>query len=133
MANFLFLPADLISNASVMRTAYRLFLLLSLLLGTTAFAADPGADRLISEALKPSTLDANLEHLTDQIGGRVPGTAAMQRAVQWGIDAFKAAGADSVHTEEFTIPFSWAEGATAMSVVEPEPFKVRLVSVAWAP
>jgi hypothetical protein len=51
-------------------------------------------DRIIDEALKPSSLETNLEKLTDQVGGRVPGTPAMQKAVAWGVDAFKAAGAD---------------------------------------
>ena len=90
-------------------------------------------DRTISEALKPSPLGPNLERLTDQIGGRVPGTPAMQKAVEWGIEAFKAAGADAVHTESFTIPRSWAEGATQMNVVAPEKFPVRAISLAWAP
>jgi hypothetical protein len=39
----------------------------------------------------------------------------MQHAVAWGMQAFTAAGADSVHTEGFTIPSSWSEGATEMS------------------
>lgn len=90
-------------------------------------------NRLITEALRPSPLGANLERLTDQIGGRVPGTPAMQKAVGWGVEAFKAAGAGSVHIEDFTIPTSWAEGATQISVVAPEQFKVRAISLAWAP
>jgi len=113
-----------------------------------AFAQD-AADQVITEALKPSALEANLRRLTDEIGGRVPGTPAMQRAVDWGVDAFRAAGADSVHTENFTLPVSWAEGATEMSVtaiptrgrdrdqklssVPVSQFRVRAVSVAWAP
>lgn len=95
-------------------------------------AQDP-AGRVISEALKPSSIDTNLQRLTDQIGGRVPGTPAMQRAVEWGVEAFRAAGADSVHTEDFEIQTSWAEGATQMSIVAPEQLKVRVVSLAWAP
>ncbi len=87
----------------------------------------------MAEALKPSPIQANLERLTDEIGGRVPGTPAMQKAIDWGVEAFKAARADSVHTEEFTIPTSWAEGATRMSVVAPEGFPLRVVSLAWAP
>jgi hypothetical protein len=106
--------------------------LLSVLFLTAAFGQD-AADRIIDEALKPSPLEANLERLTDQIGGRVPGTPAMQKAVDWGVEAFKAAGADSVHTENFTIPTSWAEGATQINVVAPEKFDVRAVSLAWAP
>ena len=106
----------------------RVLFLLPLLL-CAAFAQN----LIIQEASKPSSLENNLQQLTDQIGGRVPGTPAMQKAVQWGIEAFKAAGADSVKTEEFPIQASWAEGATEMNVVTPEQFKVRAVSIAWAP
>ncbi len=99
-----------------------LFLLPILL--CAAFAQN-ATDRVIAEAQKPSALETNLQQLTDQIGGRVPGTPAMQKAVAWGIAAFKAAGADSVHTEDFSIQASWAEGATRMTVVAPEQFVLR--------
>ncbi len=104
------------------------------------------ASRIIHIALQPSPLQSNLERLTDEIGGRVPGTPAMQNAIEWGVEAFKASGADSVHTEEFTIPNSWAEGPTEMTVsaagAASDPhdektteieFPVRCVSIAWAP
>ncbi len=116
------------------------------------FAAAPPADTneaklVIQAALQPSPLEVNLHRLTDEIGGRVPGTLAMQHAVAWGIEAFRAAGADSVHTEGFTIPYSWSEGATEMSATTAyqvdattvgggtvlSSFRVRAVSVAWAP
>jgi carboxypeptidase Q len=118
----------------------------------SSLAANPPADsnevnRVIQVALEPSPLEDNLRRLTDEIGGRVPGTLAMQHAVQWGTQAFAAAGADSVHTESFEVPNSWAEGATEMIAtttyqVSPtkigggtvlSPFRVRAVSVAWAP
>jgi carboxypeptidase Q len=102
--------------------------------------------RIIQSALEPSPIEHDLRELTDEIGGRVPGTLAMQRAIDWGVHVFKVAGADSVHTEEFTIPHSWAEGATEMSVsatgtaLDPKltqiptvHFRVRCVSIAWAP
>jgi carboxypeptidase Q len=97
-----------------------------------ALAQNP-VDQVISEALKPSPLESNLQRLTDEIGGRVPGTLAMRQAVDWGVAAFKAAGADSVHTENFTIQASWGEGFTRMSVGAPEHFDVRVVSMAWSP
>ena len=125
---------------------------LGLLLSFTCLAATPAGDfnadanQIIQEALKPSPIESNLRHLTDEIGGRVPGTPAMQRAIEWGVQALKAAGADSVHTEEFTIPFSWSEGATKMIVtstgtavdsaltqIPKVEFRVRAVSIAWAP
>ncbi len=110
----------------------RQYLPLLFILFSTAFAQD-ATDRVIAEAQKPSALETNLQQLTDQVGGRVPGTPAMQKAVDWGVAAFKAAGADSVHTEEFSIQASWSEGATRMTVVAPEQFTLRAVSIAWAP
>jgi len=86
------------------------------------------------EALKPdSPLQENLSKLTDEIGGRVPGTPAFTAAVLWGIAGFKAAGADSVHVEEFTIAQSWAEGATQVEVVSPVKWRLLAHSIAWGP
>ena len=64
-----------------MRIANRL--VLGLILSAICFAVTPSADnsdaaRLIQAALQPSPIEANLRHLTDEIGGRVPGTPAMQ-------------------------------------------------------
>ena len=113
----------------------RLASLLSLLLCSFCLYAQNPATlaRVIHEAQQPSMLEQNLQVLTDEIGGRVPGTPAMNRAVGWGAAAFRAAGADKVSTELFTLPASWAEGDTRVEVVTPARFRVRAVSVAWAP
>lgn len=118
-------------------------------------SANPPADnsatadinKVIQTALQPSPIQENLRRLTDEIGGRVPGAPAMQHAVQWGMQAFTAAGADSVHSEGFEVPNSWVEGATEMLATTAHQlsstsvgggmvlssFHVRAVSVAWAP
>jgi carboxypeptidase Q len=124
---------------------------LCFILSSICFAATPPAEpddasRIIQAALRPSPIESNLRRLTDEIGGRVPGTPAMQRALDWGVQMFKVAGADSVHTEQFTLPHSWSEGATEMTVsatgtaLDPKltqipkvDFRVRCVSIAWAP
>jgi carboxypeptidase Q len=116
----------------------------------SSLAANPPGDsdvnQVIQAALQPSPLESNLHHLTDEIGGRVPGTVAMTHAAEWGTQAFTVAGADSVHAEGFTIPNSWAEGATEMIATTSyeisatkvggtilSTFHVHAVSVAWAP
>jgi len=133
-----------------MRTVRTLFF--ACIFSFPGLAATPPADskeanQVIQTALLPSPLETNLRRLTDEIGGRVPGTLAMQHAVAWGQQAFTAAGADSVHTEGFTIQASWAEGATEMTATTAyqvdatrvgggtvlSSFRVRAVSVAWAP
>jgi carboxypeptidase Q len=125
-------------------------LLCACILGLLGFAATPPSDsdvnQVIQAALQPSPLESNLHRLTDQIGGRIPGTVAMQHAVEWGTQAFTAAGADSVHAEGFSIPNSWAEGATEMIATSSyeisatkvggtllSVFHVHAVSIAWAP
>src|SRR5207237_10592116 len=95
--------------------------------------AQSRAERIIREASKPSPLEQNLRVLTDEIGGRVPGTDAMQEALLWGKSAFQAAGADSARLESFTIPQSWSEGATSVRVTAPVSFAVRAISMAWSP
>jgi len=87
----------------------------------------------MAEAAKPSPLQENLRVLTDEIGGRVPGTPAMKKAEEWGLNALNAAGADSAHLEKFTIAQSWSEGATHFAVTAPVSFGVRVISVAWTP
>src|SRR6201993_5605430 len=134
-----------------MRTVKTLFFVCILCfacLAATPSAPDKNdANQVIRAALEPAPIQENLRRLTDEIGGRVPGTPAMQHAVQWGMQAFSAAGADSVHSEGFEIPNSWSEGATEMSATTSHmvsstgvgggtvlsSFRVRAVSVAWAP
>src|SRR3984885_1996849 len=70
----------------------------------------------------------------------------MQHAIEWGGKALTVAGADTVHTEGFTIPNSWSGGETEMTVsafyevgnakvggLLPTIFRAHAVSVAWAP
>jgi hypothetical protein len=91
-----------------------LFLLLVALPLSAALSQD-ATYRVITETGKPSTLEDNLCQLRDEIGGRVLGSPATQEAVEWGLDAFKKAGANSVDTKNFRLPVSWAEGAPSLS------------------
>jgi carboxypeptidase Q len=117
-----------------MRPCRLILVMLTLVLVSVGLTFAQSNERVMEEVLKPSTpLQQNLRVLTDEIGGRVPGSPAMQKAIQWGIDGFTAAGADSVHTEEFTIPASWAEGDTEVNVVAPVKFHVLAHSIAWGP
>src|ERR1700683_4487400 len=129
-----------------MKAVWLCFILGAVCLAATASTDTEDEARIIQAALQPSPLESNLHHLTDEIGGRVPGTPAMQHAIEWGVKALTVAGADSVHTEGFTIPNSWSEGATEMTVTAfyevgdpkvggllPTVFRAHAVSVAWAP
>jgi carboxypeptidase Q len=117
-----------------MSRPFRLLTAAMLAVASCTLAFTQSNDAVMQQALSPSSpLQNNLRVLTDEIGGRVPGMPAMQKAILWGVDAFKAAGADSVHAEEFTIPTSWAEGSTEVNIVAPVKFHVLAHSIAWGP
>jgi carboxypeptidase Q len=96
-------------------------------------ACAQAAPKIIANALGPSPLAENLRRLTDEIGGRLTGSPAMAKAVQWAVAAFRDAGIDDVHTEKFTIPPTWSEGATRIEVLSGSAFPLHAVSVAWSP
>src|SRR6266436_9238758 len=79
-----------------------------------------------------SPLEENLRRLTDEIGGRVTGSPEMAKAVEWGVEAFRAAGVD-VHTEKYMLPVSWREGDTRLELLGPAKFPVRLKATGWSP
>src|SRR5579864_8826139 len=91
------------------------------------------APDIIKSALGASPLENNLRHLTDVIGGRVTGSPAAEKAVDWAVESFRKAGVDEVHTEKFTIPVGWAEGHTQLVLLSPTSFPVHLVSTGWSP
>ena len=105
-----------------------------LLLGAAAAPAPRPSEQLTSEILSPrSTLATNLRVLTDEIGGRVTGSAAYERALTWGVDAFRKAGVDSVGLEEYAIPATWEGISAEASLVGPDRLRLRVVSFALAP
>ena len=96
-------------------------------------ACAQAAPKIIASAMGASPLAENLRRLTDEIGGRLTGSPAMERAVEWALAAFRDAGIDDVHTEKFTIPHTWSEGATRVEIVSPSGLALHAVSVAWSP
>ncbi|HUI53238.1 MAG TPA: M20/M25/M40 family metallo-hydrolase [Terriglobales bacterium] len=106
--------------------------------GTGACSATEASDcaeaaaKILPQVLGPSPMIANLERLTDDVGGRVSGTPQMAKAVEWAVAAFRAEGVE-VHTEKYTMPVTWSEGNTRLEVLGPVSFPVHLVSTGWSP
>jgi carboxypeptidase Q len=90
------------------------------------------AAKILPQVLGPSPLEENLRRLTDEVGGRVTGSPEMAKAVEWAVAAFRAEGVD-VHTEKYTLPVTWSEGATRLELLGPVKFPVRLVAEGWSP
>ncbi len=97
----------------------------ALCISTSIFAAKPISDAqketaqgLLDDALK-SELGFNIvESLTTEVGARLAGSEAEQRALAWGKKLGESLGFDRVAIEEFSIPF-WDRGDLELSLTEP--------------
>ncbi|HEX8071932.1 MAG TPA: M20/M25/M40 family metallo-hydrolase [Pyrinomonadaceae bacterium] len=100
--------------------------------GARAQRDTPGA-RLAARAVGDTPLLADLRELCDRIGGRPTGSAACERAVEWGAAKLRAAGADDVRVEPFNVPALWLGERAAAECVAPERFAVRLAAAPYSP
>lgn len=71
-------------------------------------AADPVVARLMGLLLGPTPMLNDLQELTDGIGGRVTGSPANLKAVEWALGKFAAMGVPSTK-EAFRMPDLWLE------------------------
>jgi carboxypeptidase Q len=91
-------------------------------------AGDDTQQRLVGHVFGDIAILQDLHELCDGIGGRPTGSAACNRAIEWAAAKFKAAGADSVTTESFTIPQTWAAESAEAECTAPERFPMRIAA-----
>lgn len=90
--------------------------------------------KILAETKNGSAIMANLTHLSDIIGPRLTGSAALKQANDWAADKMRSYGLSNVHLEGWTIPVAWERGTASLRVVEPN--NGRLLTVAamgWTP
>ena len=109
----------------IKKKAFRLALLM--LVTSTTFAADDDVDRLIAAMLAETPLLADLQELTDTIGGRVTGTAANEVAVDWAVAKFREAEVRAT-AEAFEMPMQWQERAISASITGSGGFEPHVVA-----
>jgi carboxypeptidase Q len=96
-------------------------------------AGDENAALIQSLTGPSSRLEANLRVLSDEIGGRVTGSAGYEKALQWAVSAFRQAGVDSVKLESYPVSFQWEPVSASARVVAPSEFPLRVVSLGLVP
>jgi hypothetical protein len=112
------------------RTSRRLLLLLCAAIFAPAHAADLDRDvaRLTGKILGETPAMADLQELTDRIGGRLTGTPACERAVDWAVAKFRGAGVDAVATESFEMPSVWIPRSEEAACLSPATFPLRVAA-----
>jgi carboxypeptidase Q len=100
-----------------------------------AAAATPIADqyrevaaRIMEAALADEDGWAKLEYLTDQIGPRLSGSKALERAIDWAVETMKAEGHENVRTEKVMVPH-WVRGHEEAEIVAPYRHKLNILGL----
>ena len=89
---------------------------------------------LIAEVKARSELMTNLEYLSDHIGGRLTGSASLEKANKWAAEKMKGYGLENVRLEPWEIPYGWERGPASMKLVEPDTGRTLLIaSRGWTP
>jgi hypothetical protein len=90
--------------------------------------------KLIAEAKNGSELMANLAYLSDIIGPRLTGSAALKRANDYTAEKMKSYGLTNVRLEAWTIPVGWERGTASARIIEPNNGRtLSLAAMGWTP
>jgi carboxypeptidase Q len=90
--------------------------------------------KVLETAKKDSEIMANLTHLSDMIGPRLTGSAALKNANQWAAEKMKRYGLTNVELEPWAIPAGWERGTAAARIIEPDNGRsLSLAAAGWTP
>ncbi len=94
-----------------------------------------GTDRfLLAEVKARSEIMKNLEYLSDRIGGRLTGSANLEKANRWTAEKMKDYGLENVRLEPWEVPYGWERGKAEMKLIEPNTGRTLLIaSRGWVP
>ncbi len=89
---------------------------------------------IVADATKSSEIMKNLTYLSDIIGPRLTGSAALKRANDWTLEKMKEYGLTNVHLEPWTLAEGWERGHCHGRIVEPENGRtLTIASYGWTP
>lgn len=90
------------------------------------------ADLKILEEIKDrNQIVRNLSYLSDVIGPRLTGSAALERANNWAAEKMKEYGLENVRQEPYEIPIGWTRGTASLTMLEPSAKPLTAVSAGW--
>jgi carboxypeptidase Q len=89
-----------------------------------------GAGALVDQAMNRSEVMRNLQYLSDVIGPRLSGSAAMRRANRWTAERFSSYGL-SVRLEPYRFGVTWERGGASLRLLAPFSREITAHSWAW--
>jgi hypothetical protein len=88
-----------------------------------------GAGALIAQAMDHSEVMQNLQYLSDVIGPRLSGSAAMKRANEWTAQRYRDYGL-TASLESYPFGVTWERGEASLRLTSP--FKRQITAHSWA-
>ncbi len=85
-------------------------------------------DRLISAALADSAAWNRIAELTDTFGSRLSGSDALERAIDWTLDAMRRDGLENVRGEAVMVPH-WVRGDESAELVSPRRKRMTMLGL----
>ena len=72
-----------------------------------------------------------LTELSDDVGGRVTGSPAGQKAIDWGVAKMKIIGLANVHTEKWSMWKGWTRGTASAEMLAPLHRTLTVDAMGW--
>jgi carboxypeptidase Q len=91
----------------------------------------PALVKIAGEATMDSHAFQYLTELSDDIGGRVTGSPAGQKAVDWGVAKMKAIGLQNVRAEKWTMWKGWTRGTAQAEMLTPIRRALAVDAMGW--
>ena len=89
---------------------------------------------VIAEVAAHGEIMPNLTYLSDSIGARLTGSAALTTATEWAEAKMHAYGLQNVRREPYTIPKGWVRGKVTGRLLSPvSDVDLSMAAIAWTP
>ncbi|HEY2352740.1 MAG TPA: M20/M25/M40 family metallo-hydrolase [Candidatus Acidoferrum sp.] len=87
--------------------------------------------KIAGEGLVESHAFDYLTQLSDDVGARVTGSPASEKAVDWGLAKMRVIGLENVHAEKFKIWRGWTRGVAEAALTEPIHRRLTVDAMGW--
>jgi carboxypeptidase Q len=91
----------------------------------------PALTRIAGEGLYNSQAFTYLTELSDDVGGRVTGSPAAQKAIDWGLAKMNAIGLVNVRAEKYSMWKGWTRGTASAELLAPLHRTLTVDSMGW--
>jgi hypothetical protein len=91
----------------------------------------PGLVKIAGNATMDSPAFRYLTELSDEVGARVTGSPAAQKAVEWSAAKMKSIGLQNVHTEKWNLWKGWTRGTAEAVMLAPLRRPLAISAMGW--